>query len=183
VINTFIPLGTLIVFASATFAVAQAQQQSAKPQTPSQITTTVKPTTALTGCLYREDQVPGRTPNVAERAGILEDYILADVTVSDPQQQPKPAGAPASTGTAGTLPATGTMYKVENIPDDRLKTLVGKRVEVTGKIEPEGRPGAGTGGVRPDRSLGPDAISLPEIEASSIREVSGTCPAKAPLPK
>ena len=124
--------------------------------------------------------MPGRKPNIAERAGILEDYILTEATISDPQQQPKPA-AGGATGTAGTVAATGTIYKVENIPDDRLKTLVGKRVEVVGRIDPEGRSRLGVGGgPRPDRSPGPDAISLPEVEASSIKEVAGTCPATAP---
>jgi hypothetical protein len=76
------------------------------------------------------------------------------------------------------------MYKVEKIPDEQLKALVGKRVEVTGRIDPEG---AGTGrpaaGATPDRGLGPDKINLPEFEAASIREVSGACPATpAPAP-
>jgi hypothetical protein len=67
------------------------------------------------------------------------------------------------------------MYKVENIPDERLKALVGKRVEVSGRIDPEA---AGLGGAAArDRGPGPDQISLPEFEAASIREVSGTCPA------
>jgi hypothetical protein len=174
-------LGVLAVVLTATFAAAQAPVP--KPATPAQVTTTVQPTTTLTGCLYREDQVPGRKPNVAERAGVLEDYILADTTVADAKQQPRPAGAPA-TGTSGTQPSTGTMYKVENIPDEKLKALVGKRVEVAGRIDPEGRGALGVGGgVKPDRGLGPDAISLPEFEASSIREVSGKCPATPPLPK
>lgn len=175
-INKPIVLGALAVSLSAPFAAAQTPKQN-QPQPSPQVTTTVKPTTTVTGCLYREDQVPGRTPNIAERAGILEDYILTETTVADPQQQPKPtAGAPA--GTAGTVASTGTIYKVENIPDERLKSLVGKRVEVTGRIDPEGRPQLGVGGgPRPDRGPGPDAVSLPEFVASSIREVSGKCPA------
>ena len=181
-INKPIAVGVLAVVLAAAFAAAQAPKPN-PTQTPSQVTTTVQPTTTLTGCLYREDQVPGRKPNIAERAGVLEDYILADATVATAQQQPRPTGAPA-TGTSGTQPSTGTMYKVENIPDDRLKALVGKRVEVAGRIDPEGRGVLGVGGgVKPDRGLGPDAISLPEFEASSIREVSGKCPATPPLPK
>ena len=181
-INKPIVLGGLVVLLAGGVVFAQAPTQK-EPQTPSQVTTTVKPTTTLTGCLYREDQVPGRQPNVAERAGILEDYILADTSVADPQQQQKPTvGVPAAT--SGTVPSTGTMYKVENIPDDRLKALVGKRVEVTGRVDPEGRSRLGVGGgAKPDRGLGPDAISLPEVEASSIREVSGNCPATPPAAK
>jgi hypothetical protein len=121
-------------------------------------------TVTLTGCLYREEQIPGRTPNIAERAGIMEDYILANAT--------EPAGTPA----------TGSMYKIEKIPADKLKALVGKRIEVVGTIDPEGkdlrrRPTGTAGGVTPDRGLGPDKISLPDFEALSIREVSGQCAA------
>ena len=181
-INKPVVLGVLGIVLAAPFVAAQVPKPN-QPQTPSQTSTTVQPTTTLTGCLYREDQVPGRKPNIAERAGVLEDYILADATVADAKQQPRPSGAPAA-GTSGTLPTTGTMYKVENIPDERLKALVGKRVEVAGRIDPEGRGVLGVGGgVKPDRGLGPDAISLPEFEASSIREVAGTCPAAPPLPK
>jgi hypothetical protein len=76
------------------------------------------------------------------------------------------------------------MYKVENIPDERLKALVGKRVEVIGRIDPEGRGRqAGAGGGTRDRGLGPDEINLPEFEAASIRETTGTtCPA-TPAPR
>jgi hypothetical protein len=78
------------------------------------------------------------------------------------------------------------MYKVESIPDERLKALVGKKVEVTGKIDSGGsaastRPGAGAA---PDRNPGsPDDIELPEFEAASIKEVSGTCPATPAAPR
>jgi hypothetical protein len=155
---------------------AAAQAPSAKPPQSSQVN--VRPTTTLTGCLYREEQVPGRKPNVIERAGILEDYILAGVTVPGEQ---RPTGTAGSASTA--VPSTGTTYKVEKIADEKLKALVGKRVEVTGHIDPEGRSRLGVGGAKPDGGLGPDKISLPEIEASSIREVTGQgqCPAKPPL--
>jgi hypothetical protein len=160
----------------------QAQSPPAQtPQTPQPPGATAQqPTTTLSGCLYREDQVPGRKPNVAERAGVLEDYILADASVAGTMS--KPGATPGATGTSGTTPASGNMYKVEGPPDEKLKALVGKRVEVTGRIDPEGGPGATPGKPREDRGLGPDQINLPEFEASSIREVSGTCPA-TPAPR
>jgi hypothetical protein len=142
--------------------------------------------TTLVGCLYTEDQVPGRTPNPAERAGVLEDYILANA--SPASGAPAARGTtPGATGTAGTTgsrtAAMGGMFKVERLPDEQLKKLVGKRVEVTGRIDPEG---AGTGrsttAATPDRGLGPDKINLPEFEAASIREVSGACPATPAAP-
>jgi hypothetical protein len=166
-------------------------------------------TTTVTGCVYREQDVPGRSPNVAERAGVLEDYILADVRME--------AGAGAATGTSGaagggavgaggaagagaTAGTAGTgagMYKLELIDDDRLQALVGKRVEVTGRMDREAgdsgggarttpaAPGAGAGTTgaagagqaQADRSPGPDRIELPEFEVTSIREIAGTCAA------
>jgi hypothetical protein len=184
----------LALFSTAALAGSQAPQSPAgqqtaprpSPQTPAPAAAASQTTTMLTGCLYREAQVPGRTPNVAERAGVLEDYILADATTTAGQAQP---GATAgATGTSGSVPTTGNMYKVENIPDERLKALVGKKVEVTGRIDPEGapapvgRPGAATGAATPDRGLGPDQLNFPEFEASAIREVAGTCPA-TPAPR
>jgi hypothetical protein len=72
------------------------------------------------------------------------------------------------------------MYKLELIADEKLKAVVGKRVEVTGKIDAE--PGDKTttpaSTTRTDRAIGRDRIDLPEFEVTSLREVSGTCPAK-----
>ena len=155
-----------------------APQTAPRPAPDRPATTAQQPTTSLVGCLYREDQVPGRSPNVAERAGVLEDYILADAAM--PAGQAKSEGAPGAVGTSGSAPASGNMYKVEGPSDERLKALVGKRVEVTGRIDPEG--GTAAGGPRADRGPGPDAINLPEFEAASVREISGTCPA-TPAPR
>ena len=190
-------IGTLALFATAALSTAQVSQTPTQepstpspqsqpptpdrstgstPQTPA-ATTTAQTTATLVGCLYRESQVPGRTPTVVERAGVLEDYILADATIPAP---PRPGAPSEAVGTSGTVPSTGNIYKVENIPDERLKALVGKRVEVSGRIDPEG--GGLGGAATPDRGPAPDQLSFPEVEASSIREVSGTCPA-APAPR
>ena len=190
-ITTRITIGTLALFATAALSAAQAAQAPTQPSTPARqtqppaqepstgsapqtpaATTVAQNTATLVGCLYRESQVPGRTPTVVERAGVLEDYILADATMPAPTRPGTPSQA---VGTSGTVPSTGNMYKVENIPDERLKALVGKRVEVSGRIDPEN---AGLGGASTrDRGPGPDEVNLPEFEAASIRELSGTCPA------
>jgi hypothetical protein len=166
---------------AASHSAAQVQDPRQTPQTPQpRGTTAQQPTTTLTGCLYREDQVPGRKPNVAERAGVLEDYILADASVTGTQA--KPGAMPGATGTTGTMPSSGNMYKVEGQSDEKLKALVGKRVEVTGRIDREGAPGTTPGEPREDRGPGPDQMDLPEFEATSIREIPGTCPA-TPAPR
>lgn len=130
--------------------------------------------TVLTGCVFKEKDVPGRAPNVAERAGVLEDYILAEV-------RPGPAsGATGTAGTSGTTPSP--MYKLEGIPDEKLSAVVGKRVEVTGRRDAE-KGDAKTQPATPpetsptDKAIGHDKIDLPEFEVTNIRVIEGTCPA------
>jgi hypothetical protein len=140
-----------------------------------------KGTTVLTGCVYREKDVPGRAPNVAEKAGVLEDYILAEVKPS------ASAGAASSTGTSGTTGNAGTtttkrgaMYKLEKIADEQLRAAVGKRVEVTGRIDAEAgdaTTATGASTTPTDRAIGHDTVNLPEFEVSSMKQVSGSCPA------
>jgi len=177
--KNYVFAGAIAIAFAATLGAAQiaAQQQAGTPTTPA-MQSTAGPqdetaTTKLVGCLYREQDVPGRQPNVAERAGVMEDYILADATIAEEPGTP--------TGTSGTAPAAGKMFKVEKIADEQLRALVGKRVEVTGKIDAEKGDVKGTrGSTSPqvNKSPGPDRIELPQFEAVSIREVSGTCPSK-----
>jgi hypothetical protein len=156
----------------------QAQQPTQQPSAPATAAASQQPTT-LTGCVYREQDVPGRAPNVAERAGVLEDYILAEVTPTP--EQGTPAGTPGAAGTSGTAKA-GVMYKLELIADEKLRAVVGKRVEVTGRIDAEAGDKPATPATPPpsqtDRAIGRDRVDLPEFEVTSIREVTGTCPAK-----
>jgi hypothetical protein len=166
------------VFAAIGFAVEAAPAQDPKPSTPvtaaqAGVQQSMDRNITLTGCVYHERDVPGRTPNVAERAGVLEDYILADV-----KPAAKPSDQAGATGTSGKM---HPMYKLEGIADERLKAVVGKRIEVAGRIDAE--PGDRTGAKPPttpsaDRSVGPDRIELAEFEVTSMREVSGTCPPK-----
>ena len=123
-------------------------------------------------CLQRKD-APGRAPNVAERAGVMEDYILAEVRPASP------SGEAAPVGTSGT---TAPMAKLELISDDKLQAVVGKRVEVTGRIDAEAmtrslnrrhRPRR----ARPTRPSDLDKIDLPEFEVTNLKEIAGTRPA------
>ena len=155
---------------SLTFAFASAAMAAVglNAQTPTAASTT------LTGCVYQEKDVPGRAPNVAERVGIMEDYILAELT---PAEASKPVGT-----SGGTVPSTYSMYKLEHASDSQLKAMVGKRVEVTGKVDAEagdsaGQPPASAQTNKTDRVIGRDRIDLPEFEVASIRSIAGTCPA------
>ena len=159
-----------------------AQPTATQPEPHAQMGQHEKKSVTLVGCLYREADIPGRQPNIAERAGVLEDYILAEAKPADA------AGEPGATGTSGAMEA-GKMYKVEHLADDRLREFVGKRVEVTGKIDADdedvNQPAGTSGTPAPDQdeSLGPDEIELPEFEAESIKEASGTCAASPQAPR
>ena len=165
-----------VVACSGLLGVAQSPSPAAQappaPQTQPQATT-AQASSTLTGCVYREKDVPGRAPNVAERAGVLEDYILADVR--------PPASTPGAVGTSGTADAAShAMYKLELIADDKLKAAVGKRVDVTGRIDAEARDSkssASPGASQTDKAIGRDKIDLAEFEVTSMREVPGDCPA------
>jgi hypothetical protein len=156
---------------------AQITPQGGRPPQPTtqqpRPTASAGPLTTFTGCLYREDSIPGRRPNVAEKAGVLEDYILADATAArdsnrTPDRPVAEAGQPPAGEAAGL--ATGRLYKVTKLDDERLKPLTGRRVEITGTVKPDDdvRPGE-----RPA-----NFENLPNIEGTSIRETSGApCPA------
>jgi hypothetical protein len=166
--------------AVACFGTAMAAQTPAGSQTPATSSAQTsagaeKGTTVLTGCVYREKDVPGRAPNVAEKSGVLEDYILAEV-------KPSASASAGSTGTSGTTtPKRGAMYKLEKIADEQLSAAVGKRVEVTGRIDAErtdATSATGASTTPTDRAVGHDTVNLPEFEVSSMKQISGSCPAK-----
>ena len=133
--------------------------------------------------MYREKDVPGRAPNVAEKAGVLEDYILAEVKPSAGRQRrlaDRDSRRDWHDGHSGTMPSVA-MYKLEKIADEQLRAAVGKRVEVTGRIDAEAGDAAGSAGDAPvttptDKAIGHDRVNLPEFEVASMREVAGSCP-------
>lgn len=177
--NKSIALSLTAIVCSGVLLAAQAPApQTQKPQTPS-AASTQQATTTITGCVYEEKDVPGRTPNLAEKAGILEDYILVEV-------KPSATATPGAAGTSGAA-QLGTMYKLEHIDDSKLKAVVGKRVEVTGRIDRESGDSRAPAAQTPqpsgaDKALGRDAVDLAEFEVASIKEVPGSCPASAKAP-
>ena len=131
----------------------------------------------MVGCLKLEKDVPGRSPNIVERAGVAEDYILTGATRSAGSQTASGATAPGAVGTTGSASSAGAanaMFKVEGIDDERLQNLVNKRVEVTGRIDDDDKREAAGATPAAPRTSDDD---MPEFEATSIREVPGTCDA------
>src|SRR3954468_3051278 len=59
-----------------------AQEPTYPPKSPqTQASSAQSEPATIEGCLMREQDVPGRKPNVAERAGVMEDYILTNAKV------------------------------------------------------------------------------------------------------
>jgi hypothetical protein len=145
------------VMTVAATAVAQYPQNPPATKTP-----TAQPAAQMAtveGCLRKEADVPGRKPNVAERAGIAEDYILTNVKA-----------------VKGTLPGGGsdvraTMFEVEGITEEQLKKFVNTRVQIEGSFQNVDRLKA-----KPEAQTPAD--DLAEIRGTSIRQVAGECPAQ-----
>ena len=126
----------------------------------------------VTGCLKAEKDVPGRRPNVAERAGVTEDYILTSVKM-----------APSSKVSGIGLAAS---YEIEGIAEAELQKHLNHQVEITGTLTtgnamgnrgtaPETNPGAEKRQGTPQSTANAD---LPAIQATSLKMVAATCPAK-----
>jgi hypothetical protein len=148
-----------------------AAQEPTTPQYPPQkpaATAQKEPMATVEGCLMREQDVPGRKPNVVERAGVLEDYILTNAKVvkgSAPQTAKAQAKPGEAAGTSGTVSAP--MYDVKGIDDKQLKQFVGKRVQIDGTFA--------------DLDKSPSAApteDLIDIRGTAIRQASGECPPK-----
>jgi hypothetical protein len=148
-----------IALAISAAAQAPATSQTPTPATPAASQAASTAAVTIEGCLVREQDVPGRKPNVVERTGIGEDYILISTKIVK--------GADKPTGTAGTA-GPSRMYQVKGIDDGQLKPLVGKRVQVEGTLKDLDKPATPT----------PDAADLADIQGASIRQVTGECPAK-----
>lgn len=127
----------------------------------------------MEGCVTREADIPGRRPNVAERAGITEDFVLTNARVikgSAPATGSPAAGAatpgttPGSAGVAGQ----GTMFEIEGLDGDQRKQHLNRRVQLEGAFE-------NVGGNATQASPRP-TDDLVEIRATSIRPVAGDCP-------
>jgi hypothetical protein len=113
----------------------------------------------------QEAEVPGRKPNMAERAGLSQDYILTDAKVVKGAAPPAAAQtAPDQpTGTAGTV----AMYDVKGLDGDELKPFAGQRVQIDGTFADL------------DRSPSASPVDdLVDIRGTTIRPASGVCPPK-----
>ncbi len=102
----------------------------------------------IRGCLKEEKDVPGLKPNVAERAGITEDYVLTNAKMA-------PNSSVSGVGVAPT-------YEVEGIAEAELKKHINHEVELTGTIT---------------QATATAADATPDFKATSIKMIAATCPA------
>ena len=102
----------------------------------------------------------------AERAGVLEDYILTSAKVikgSAPSAAAPQARPGEPVGTSGAA----SMFDVKGMDDARLKEFVGKRVQIDGTFaDVEKSPSAGR------------TEDLIDLRATAIRPAAGDCSAK-----
>lgn len=105
-------------------------------------------TITITGCVKPETDVPGRKPNVVERAGVTEDYILTNVKMA------------SSSKVSGI--GLSSMYEIEGLAGAELKKHINHQVELVGRVAA-------------DRQVNDDA---PDFHATSMRMLSATCPAE-----
>jgi hypothetical protein len=156
----------------ATFALyASLSAQSAGQTTPSAAAAAQSPVVTVEGCLMREADVPGRKPNIVERAGISDDYILTNTRMIK-------GTAPAVATTrpdqpVGTTGSVSTMYEVEGLKEAQMKPHVGRRVHIDGVFDDLEKAAANP----PTATSTEDIV---ELEGIAIREVPGECPAARP---
>lgn len=118
----------------------------------------------VSGCLYRAADVTVTQPDGRSGAARDKGFVLAGATL----------------GTTGRAPASGAMYKVDKIDEDRLTPHVGKRVELVGQIEADATDlhVAANGATSTAGRRDPSPAKLPEFDAVSIHQIAGECPAR-----
>ena len=143
--------------AQAPASSTQSQPQSQSAATQAQVT--------VEGCLVNEQDVPGRKPDVVEKAGVTTDYIVTNAKMIKGTAPQSAARAGEPVGTSGTIGAP--MFDVKEIDGSKLKPLVGKRVQIDGTFAD----------LTKSATAGPTE-DLVDIKATSIREVPGDCSAR-----
>ena len=158
-----------------------AGQKPADPQTQAAARSSVEQQVTVTGCVQRE--VDYRTAHDAGRGGVVGTGIGADneFVLTSASTATGAAGAGAPTGTSG-----GSMaYELTGSNESTVAKFVGRRVEISGRLKAAeiGAGGTPTGGPTAGRPpSGVDVVSkdlkLRELEVSSVKEATGSCPAK-----
>ena len=179
---------TAAVLAMGTVVFAQSTGQSQPPTSTTPQAQAAAEQVTITGCIQREADY--RAANNMGSGGVAgtgvgagNEFVLVNATMG---------AASATVGTSGsTPPAAGTpaapaAYELTGENEGQAGQFVGKRVEIMGKLKAAdiAATGAPTGGVTAGNPpTGVDVtkskdLKLREIEVTSVKETTGTCPAK-----
>ena len=143
----------------------------------------------IVGCVqsetdYRRAKNLGGAGAMGTGAGAGNEFVLVNASMSHGSSAAgTTAGAPSTTGTAGSAAsASGEAYELTGSGESKAGSFVGKRVEITGKLKaseagPTGTTGGATAGTPPSGvDVASKDLRLKEIEVTSVRETTGTCP-------
>lgn len=161
-------LMTIAALAMSGAIALSAQQPPQRPPDPQGDTTQRADAAAkaqvvtVTGCLKAEKDVPGRRPNVAERAGVTEDYILTNVKMA------------SSSTTSGI--GLASSYEIEGIAEDELQKHLNHQVEIVGTLSP-GNAQGNRGAAAAAGSAAAANADLPQLQATTLKMLAATCPA------
>jgi hypothetical protein len=159
-----------------------------EPTQPPQPRSSADQQVTITGCVtreadYRQARDAGRGGVAGTGVGAGNEFVLTNASMSTgPAAGARPSADPASpTGTTGSA---ATAYELTGPNEGQVSQYVGRRVEITGKLKaaesgPTGQPtGGATAGQPPTGvDVASKDLKLRELEVSSVRESSGTCPA------
>jgi hypothetical protein len=177
------------VAAILTFGMVASGQQSPPPAAQASAAASSDQAVTFTGCVqreadYRQARDAGRGGAAGTGVGAGNEFVLTDASRSTGSTASARPSEPSNpTGTSGSS-ASAIAYELTGPNEGQASQYVGKRVEITGKVKPgettaAGQPTGGATAGAPPRGV--DATSkdlkLPELEVSSVRETTGTCPA------
>jgi hypothetical protein len=172
-----------------------AQSQQPSPSSSTESTASAQQIT-VSGCVqresdYRRAQEAGQGGVAGTGVGAANEFVLVDSSMASGSTAG--SSATGTTGTAGTSgtsgssssAAKGTAYELTGSGEGQAASYVGRRVQITGKLKAADTTASGTptGGATAGRPpTGVDVTSkdlqLRELEVSSVRETSGTCPSR-----
>ena len=93
-----------------------------------------------------------------------EDFFLTSARVKSPA-----SGAPTAEQPTGTSGVGASKYQVKGLEANRLQEFVGQRVEIVGKVDTKAR--------EERKPLRANPQPTPQLQATSIKKIEGTCPA------
>lgn len=160
-LNLFASLAVLNAIGISAQGPASTQAQRGWPQSE---------TIVLVGCLQRE---------AAVRPGERDHYVLLDARRADREARSTRSGTRARSPVQTDTLVIVWAYNVERqgVTEQQVKTLIGRRVEITGYLDQDDPEETRRLGVASRDAPRPPADQLPDLKAQAIRAVPGICAA------